>query len=159
MYRRAQRALDRKHPRGGTQKVGLSMGSYSSWWASPTFGITSPPPKSKREWTLIYQLDLFGSTVGMFLIRYANRISEKFAARMEKVFEFYPGGSHNSNPFPIDLQRSSSSTSVIKHLPWDSNESPGSILAIRSVTPQITKEWSLLTYQQPLISNIRVNMA
>ncbi|KAI9863856.1 MAG: hypothetical protein M1813_003508 [Trichoglossum hirsutum] len=47
------------------------------------------PRRLALVWVAIV-LDLFGSTVGMFLIRYANRISEKFAARMEKVFEFYP---------------------------------------------------------------------
>jgi hypothetical protein len=60
----------------------IGIGKYSLYLA---------PFRSKDNTRLVFQLDLFGYIVAIFLTRWSHLISVKFKEMMEKVFEFYPG--------------------------------------------------------------------
>jgi hypothetical protein len=131
-------------------------GLQVSTWRSPTgypwygwplqlVGITSPgiassAQQSEGEEALIYQLDLFGSVVAVILIRNSNRISEKFAAKIERLFEFYPGWSYDSSLSLVDHPKN---ISYFCHYTWVLKfwASPGAVhlsCQILNVTPAVS---------------------
>lgn len=90
-YIRGLCTLDRVYPCGGAQEAGADLDCH----CSGSVYLQNPLLIS-----LTILLDLWGALVILFFYRGTKHVSKRLGARMEKLFEFFPG---RWSPQPMQL--------------------------------------------------------